>query len=473
MSAIQFLDIFEATSAPYEGWNGALESNPMLASGVSLCREIEKLGGEALIVGGVVRDLLLGKSIHDVDVATNVDIEKVEAHFNAHDIGRSKDFGIVTVRWEGYDFEVANYRSESGYSDGRRPDQVSKETSFEADSARRDLTINAMGVDSNGNIIDYHGGIEHLKDKVIQTVGEPFDRFGEDALRLLRAARFAARLGFKLAPETKQAMTDLAHTIDRIAPERIRDELFKTAEYGGNALADYIEHLDDTGLLQRFMPELTDLKGLEHDPKHHPEGGVWEHVLAAVRSSESNDPVHNLAILFHDLGKATHRGYHDDGRVHYHGHEAGGVPVFDRLAKRLKFSNADREDILYSVEHHMLGHKISDLTPKRLMQLRQSPHWDTLRHVVKADAKSRMHLWDPDKFEADMARAEEIYKRFGDKQEFERRMSELIDGNMIIKLTGAQGPAIGRIKGIVRDWIIASDFNVTPEEVRAKIVQAG
>jgi tRNA nucleotidyltransferase/poly(A) polymerase len=466
----RFCHLFEAHS--YDGWEGAISGNPMLAAGADLCGEIENLGGEALIVGGVVRDLLLGKSVADVDIATNVDLATIEGNFDTHDIGKSKDFGIVTIRYGGFDFEVANYRSESGYSDGRRPDSVTIEQGFEADSARRDLTINAMGIDRHGVIHDYHGGADHLMNKLIQTVGDPNERFSEDALRLLRAARFAAKLGFEIAPETHEAMSKLGHMLDGLAPERIRDELFKTAKSGGSVLADYLEHLDSTGLLDRFLPEVTAMKGLEHNPEHHPEGGVWEHVLACVRSSTSTNPVHNLAILFHDLGKVTHRGYHDDGRVHYHGHEAGGVPIFLNIAKRLKFTNSDRDAIVHAVEHHMLGHKIGDLTDKSILKLRQSPHWDTFKTVVKADAQSRLHLWDEKKFQADMDKAEAVFKKYGDKAEFEARMSALIDGKMVMELTGAEGAEIGRIKNFVRDEIIARGFNVTPEEVKNMILSA-
>lgn len=446
-------------------WDRLLSETPLLASGAALCGEIEALGGEALIVGGVVRDILLGQSISDVDIATNVPLEALEAQFSTHDIGRSKDFGIVTVRFQDLDFEVANFRSESGYTDERHPDKVILEQKFEADSSRRDLTINAMGITKDGVIIDYHGGVADIENRLIQTVGDPHQRFSEDALRLIRAARFAATLGFGIAPETEEAMMNLRHKVDGLASERIKEELFKTAKQGGEVFADFILCLDEAGLLERILPELTELKGLEHLPQHHPEGGVWEHVLAAVRASESESAIDNLAILFHDLGKAVTRGYHEDGRVHYHGHEAAGVPVFLRLASRLKFSNAEKATIAHSVEFHMLGHKVDEMSDKKVLQLRQSPHWKTFYHVVKADAKCRMHLWSADDFDAKMSRVEDLLSRFGEKEAFERRMSVLIDGQKIIQLTGVEGPEIGRIKNAVRDEILRLDFNISASEI--------
>lgn len=265
-------------------------------------------------------------------------------------------------------------------------------------------------------------------------------------------------------------MIDLRHKLDELAPERIRDELFKSAKYGGGALASYIEHLDDTGLLGRFLPELVALQGLEHKEEHHPEGGVWEHVLAAVRASDSHDPVHNLAILFHDVGKAVTRGYHDDGGVHYQGHERAGGPIFNKLARRLKFSNEERQAIKTAVVDHMKMHKLHQMRDKKVLALRQHPHWDVLHTVGRADAKARLHLWNPEEFNRRIAHADALFQRMGDSAEFERRMAELIDGRKIIALTGAKGPEIGRIKKIVRDWIIDNDFNVSAEEVEEKVL---
>lgn len=473
MPAKDYTALLQEAEHQYEGWEEMLSSNPLLRKGASLCGEIEQLGGEALIVGGVVRDLILGKPVNDVDIATNVPLEKIEAKFKTVDIGQSKDFGIVSVLYGDEAFEVAHYRSDGDYSDNRRPDDVSLEQSFEADSLRRDFTINAMGINKEGVIIDHHGGVEALKNKVIQAVGDPDQRFKEDALRLLRAIRFAARLGFEIEEDTKRSIMELSQSVQGLSPERVRDELFKAAKNDGNTLASYIEHLDDVGLLEQILPEVKALQGLEHNPEHHPEGDVWEHVLAAVRASGSKDPVKNLAILFHDLGKAVTRGYKDDGSVTYYGHEAAGVPIFVALARRLKFSNAEREAIEHSVEHHMQGHLIDQMTDKKALKLRQSPHWDVFRNVVKADAKSRLHLWDEEAFERDMARLEALHARYGDQEALRQRVKGFIDGRRVVALTGAKGPEIGRILSAVSDWLIDVEFHVSPEEVETKIREVG
>lgn len=466
-----FREFLVETQIEYKDWQQSLLSNPLLAKGVRLCNEIEKLGGQALIVGGAVRDLILKKPVHDIDIATNVPIATIEQKFHAIDIGKSKDFGIVTVQFEGDNFEVANYRTEEGYSDSRRPDKVNIVQDFHGDSARRDFTINALGINKDGIIIDYHNGVKHLEQGIIKAVGDASERFSEDALRLMRAIRFAARMGFKIDPDTKSAIVELSHKIKNLAPERIHQELLKTAGEGGNVLADYIEHLDEVGLLNYILPELKVLQDFEHDPIHHPEGGVWDHVLAAVKASESTDPITNLAILFHDIGKAVTRGYKETGEVTYHGHEEAGVPIFDTISSRLRFSNSERDAIAYAIEHHMKGHLINQMADKKIIPIRQSPHWDTFKHVVKADAKARLHLWDPESFQRDMDRIEAVYKKFGDTAAFEAKMSKLIDGRKVMQIANVKGAEIGRIKNLVRDKIVELEFQVTPEQVEDMIRQ--
>ena len=448
----------------------------MVAAGADLCRKIASIGPyDALIVGGTVRDLLMGATqTTDVDIATNAPVSALERHFRVHDIGRSKDFGIVVVTHGGYPFEVANFRTEAGYSDRRHPDRVTIVSSFEQDSRRRDFTINAIGIDGAGTTIDYHGGIEDIRNRLIRAVGNARDRFEEDALRLVRAIRFAARFGFALESDTESAIRQQARSIRDLSAERLRDELFKAAKSGGPVLANFIRQLDLVGLLQPILPEVKALQGLKHNLQHHPEGHVYEHVLAAVAASPSLDPVDNLAVLFHDLGKATTLGHKEDGEPTYHGHEAAGIPLFDEMAKRLKFSNEAAEKIRMSVSQHMHGHRLDQLSDKLLLKLRQDPNWPTLKNTIYSDEKARLHLFNPESFAAKMNKADQVFQRYGDAREFEARMSALIDGKLILSLVpGAKGPRVGVIKDAVRDWIVERQFEVTPEQVREKIVSVG
>ncbi|RBP46437.1 hypothetical protein DES53_102828 [Roseimicrobium gellanilyticum] len=239
-----------------------------------------------------------------------------------------------------------------------------------------------------------------------------------------------------------------------------------TAAIHGWRLAEHVRLLDENGTLALQLPELKALQGLEHNPIHHPEGGVWEHVLLCVEASESHDPVTNLAILFHDIGKGVTRTYGDDGRVHYYGHEAAGLPVFAGIAARVGFTRDERRAIEFAMEMHMVGHKLDQFSGRKLLPLRSHPDWLTLFHVVKADEKVRMHLWNEPAFTARMQRVEEIYVRVQAEQERESRLATFIDGRRIMETRpDLAGKEVGRVKEAIRRKIEARDYQVTPEEI--------
>lgn len=262
-----------------DNFDEIINSNPDLKTALSLCIEIEHMepNAEALIVGGSVRDIVLNKKPKDIDIATNVDIDKIANHFKTADIGKSKDFGIVAVLYKGMVFEVAHYREDvhEGNTDARHPSGINLTNNFKTDSDRRDITINSLGLTTDGTIIDYQGGLDDIKNGVIKAVGKPKDRFIEDALRLLRVSRFLARYGFKLDQTTKTAMIETKELIKKIAPERIRDELIKSSN-SGVQLANYIEHLRDIGLLSLILPEIDIMSKYEHTITTHPEGAKVE-----------------------------------------------------------------------------------------------------------------------------------------------------------------------------------------------------
>jgi len=485
-----------------DNWHGLLEKDEYLNIAVELLGQIEALGGEALIVGGAVRDLLIGKIPHDVDICTNVPIKKLESKFHTNDIGKSKDFGILTISYRGHNFETAQYREDSLTSkDGRHPDSVNIVNSFEIDSSRRDITFNALGLNKDGVIIDYHNGIEDLKNKIIRTVGDAQERFKEDGLRILRTCRFAARMGFAIDSDTKSALIELNHLVDNLSPERIRDELYKAA-HSGESLAKFIEHLDDTGLLEKIIPEVKALQGKKHFQGHHPEGAkvknkvtgeispyiidnpehqdstrheiiqgdAYDHTLAALRASKETDPVHLLAIAFHDLGKAT--THKVEGEKHsYAGHESE-LYLIDRIADRLKISNKDREALKFAMEHHMKAHKFEEINKNKVIAIRQNHNWPYLKSTIYADDASRgKPLFDEAAFQKRLDYVENMFKTFGDTQAFELKMSALVSGQLIMQLIPTiKGPDIGRIKNAVRQWIVDNEFNVDANDVKLKIL---
>jgi tRNA nucleotidyltransferase/poly(A) polymerase len=461
-------------------WSSVLSENELLRHGIELLIKIKELDPqcEAYIVGGVVRDLILGIPIHDVDIATNVPVSKIAEHFNATDIGKSKDFGIVLVVYKGKPYEIANFREEGAYSDNRHPDDVVIADSFKKDAARRDITINALGADENGNIVDYQGGLEDIRDEAIRTVGDPVSRFEEDALRILRVARFSAKLGFWVADATKRAMIDLVPLIDNLSIERVKDELFKAA-ITGSSLADYILILDEIGYLEKMLPEIHIMKECEHTPQTHPEGGVFEHTIAALRVSQSTDPVTNVAILFHDVGKPPAKSFGVRGYVRYTGHESIGVPVFNKIAARLKFSNNEKAAISFAIKNHMKGFRRGLLKKSKILDLRHNQYWDVLKETLRSDDASRgAPIYDAEQFEASMAKVEKLYEDVGAQKEFDNRVKALIDGHLIMETLRANNIefrpyVIGAIKTEIRNNIIDYDFEISREEIVELIIDLG
>ena len=448
--------------------------NDMIDAAFKVLQKIKsELGEEALIVGGSVRDIIMGKEPHDVDIASSASPDQIGTIFKTYDIGKSKDFGIVVVQQDGYDFEVAQFRVDSaGSSDNRRPDSVTLVKDFKDDASRRDFSINALGINSDGEIVDHFGGIDDIKNQMLKAVGDPRKRFTEDALRIIRLLRFAAKTGFSIDPHTFEAAKELAPLIAKLSSERIRDEMYKAAGSGAS-LAKFVEGLDSIGLLETILPEVYQMKDLKHNIIHHPEGGgtVIGHVLEALKASKSSNPLTNIAILFHDLGKTTTLGYKNDQPTYY-GHEAAGIPVFQKLAARLKISNADKEAIEFAIGNHMHGHKLGELNDKMVLRLRQNPNWELLKDVIYSDEASRGDVFKPEEHENKMKRADDVMQKFGDKEAFEKRMSALVNGELIMAtIPNVNGKEIGRIKNLVRDWIIQQRFNVTPEQVKEKILE--
>jgi len=234
----------------------------------------EKLAtlGEVLYVGGCVRDAILDKDVNDVDFATNIPMDVLEANFETHDIGANKDFGIVVIRWRGENYEVAQYRTENSYSDGRHPDVVKIVNTFAEDVTRRDFTINALGATSTGDVVDLVGGMSDIENGIIRAVGIASERFSEDYLRMLRAIRFAARFDFTIEKKTWLAIVENAANIKLISKERVWGELWKMAKTGGSGFAQAIMMMEDCGLLQHILPEIDNLKYMPHNNMHHPEG---------------------------------------------------------------------------------------------------------------------------------------------------------------------------------------------------------
>jgi poly(A) polymerase len=343
-----------------------LPSSARLA--LACIRALQSAGYRAYLVGGCVRDRLLGVEPHDFDVATNATPgQLIDLFPEAIETGVS--FGVVRLRREEGELQLATFRQEGTYSDGRRPDAVSFVTDATADAARRDFTINAMFEDPlSGELLDPFGGQQDLQAGLIRAVGDPTRRFEEDHLRMVRAVRFAARYRFLLEEHTALAIQSNAHLITRIAAERIRDELSRILIEGGARRG--FELLDEVGLLQHLLPEAKAMQGVEQPPDYHPEGDVWTHTMLMLENMQQPTLTLALGILFHDIGKPVTKTRTD--RIRFHGHVEAGEQIARDIMRRLRFSQAETEQVLSLVRNHMKFihlHEMRESTRKRFLRM--------------------------------------------------------------------------------------------------------
>ncbi|HVV46887.1 MAG TPA: CCA tRNA nucleotidyltransferase, partial [Bryobacteraceae bacterium] len=307
-------------------------ATPGAGLATAIVQKLRDNGYLAYLTGGCVRDLLLGREPSDFDVTTSAQPDALLGLFpEASQVGAH--FGVVIVHRDGAEVEVATFRSDLQYRDGRHPDGVSFETNPEKDVLRRDFTINALLLDPlTGEVLDFAGGQADLKARRIRAIGDPERRFGEDHLRLLRAVRFAARLGFEIEPATFAAIRRLAPLIRNISPERVRDEIAKILTEG--AARRGFELLDASGLLGEVLPEVAALKGVAQPPQFHPEGDVWTHTLMMLQGLREPSITLALGVLLHDIGKpATFRVAE---RIRFDGHVEKGIEIARALLTRLR-----------------------------------------------------------------------------------------------------------------------------------------
>lgn len=466
----KFNKIFEATIHNIESdvWNSALTNSDELAVAIKLMKEIKAKfpDGEIYIVGGVPRDILTGDDVDDVDLATNISFEDLSEFYELRNISKSDSQPVYKINYGGYSLDLAQFREDSEGAVGRNSNVSTLTNNFEADTKRRDLTINSFGLNEFGEIVDYQDGIEDLKRKIVKTVGNAHDRFMEDATRILRVARFAAKMGFEIEEHTRQAMIDLKHVLQNksmISAESIAKEFYKAAK-SGPTLRKFVEHLLDTRIAHDILPEFTAMEDMWHDTEHHPEadGNVIGHILECLSVSPFKDPVVNLAILFHDFGKATTQEFKDaDSKIsRFHGHEAAGVSIVQSIFDRLRFNELTSDDkkcILNAVEKHMLIHNLPSLNIKTLTKLVNAPCWDVLKKVAYADEASRSGKFDADKFYKKVKDAEANVSRLGDADALRLKIKEIIDGSTLMGWfpeLKANPKDIGKVLPALQDMVL-------------------
>ena len=339
------------------------------AQAVQIANELHSRGHQAWLVGGCVRDLVLRREPKDYDIATGATPDQLLQIFpRAQLVGAQ--FGVILV--DGV--EVATFRSDHSYQDGRHPVGVTFETDPKQDVLRRDFTINALLLDPGhlddpaGHVVDYVGGLEDLRNGVIRAIGDPAMRFEEDHLRMLRAIRFAARFGFEIEPRTMGAIRDMHHLILRVSPERVREELNRILTEGGARRG--FELLDASGLLKDILPEVAAMKGVEQPPEFHPEGDVWTHTLMMLEGLHNSTPTLAWGVLLHDAGKPGTFRIAD--RIRFDGHVELGERIAREILTRLRFSNSDVEQIVALIANHMRFthvHQMRESTLKRMLRM--------------------------------------------------------------------------------------------------------
>jgi len=334
-----------------------------------ICRSLRGAGYQAYLVGGCVRDILLKREPVDYDVSTDASPAQVLRLF-PRSIGVGAQFGVMIVMEEDAQVEVATFRSDIGYSDGRHPDRVEYSKSALEDVRRRDFTINALLLDpETDEAFDFVGGRDDLRAGIIRAIGPPQERFREDKLRMLRAVRFAARFRYAIEASTFTAIRRLATEINQVSAERIRDELTKMLTEGAARRA--FELLDETGLLNQVLPEISAMKGVDQPPQFHPEGDVWTHTLLMLGGLETGcSPTLAWGVLLHDVGKPpTFAPASGPGtRIRFDEHVEVGTRMAEAICKRLRFSNEDTEQIAALVANHL---RFKDVPQMKLSTLKR------------------------------------------------------------------------------------------------------
>jgi poly(A) polymerase len=426
----------------------------------SICDTLRRDGHQAFLVGGCVRDLLLGREPIDYDVATDAIPDRVLQLFPGT-LAVGAKFGVVLVLSNSHKVEVATFRKDVGYSDGRHPDQVLFTTTAEEDVSRRDFTINGLLMRHDTNeVLDFVGGRADLQAGIIRAIGDPARRFIEDKLRMLRAVRFAARFGYAIEPITFSAIQKHAPEIHFVSAERIQEELSKLLTEG--AARRGFELLDDTGLLQQVLPEISAMKGVPQPPEYHPEGDVWIHTRLMLESLPP-DTSRTLAwgVLLHDVGKPpTFRPASLTGdRIRFDDHADVGVRIAAEILKRLKFSNDATDQILALIANHMKFKDVAQMRKSTLKRFVRQPRFDEHLALHRLDClASHGHLG-----------AYEMVGNFLKQTPLEQvKPTRLLTGDDLNEMGYLPGPEFQIILGALEDAQLEGTLN-TKDEARAFI----
>ena len=420
-----------------------------------IVRRLKEAGFEAYFVGGCVRDFIRGEVPGDYDIVTSALPDQVTALFE-RTIAVGAKFGVIVVILNGHPCEVATFRSDDVYEDGRRPSQVHFSSARE-DVFRRDFTINGLLMDAvTGEIIDYVDGRADIQKKIIRTIGDPAHRFNEDYLRMLRAIRFAANLDFVLDEAAQDAITRNASKIKVISAERVQEELNKILTRGGARRG--LELMADTGILRHIMPEVDRMRGVAQPPRFHPEGDVWQHtvIMLDILSAERK-PEANLALtwgaLLHDVGKPVTRT-EDESGVHFYGHVKLGEPIADALMRRLRCSRTHRETVLSLIHQHMAFMNVQKMRPARLKRFLRMPDFALHLQLHRLDCLASHGMLDNYQFCLDQLQ---------NIEQEDLHPPRLLTGDDLLGMGFAPGKLIGEILRALEEEQLENRIHVREE----------
>ena len=425
---------------------------------------LEAKGYEAFVVGGAVRDMLRGVDAHDYDITTNAlpnEMKAVFANFRTIDTGISH--GTLTVLIEENPLEITTYRIDGTYTDSRHPDSVCFTRSLREDAARRDFTVNAMAYHPKTGVCDFFGGKEDLALGVIRAVGEPAVRFKEDALRILRALRFASVLDFTIEGETMRAMREQRAGLLSVSPERVREELCKLLK--GEAAARVLREGAD--ILSTVIPELSPLFGFDQKSSHHA-FDLWEHTVRAVGAVENTLPL-RLAALFHDIGKPFCQTLDEQGEGHFYGHAAKSEEITESILTRLRFDNKTKGDVLLLIKYHDLVPEPSTRQFARLRSRFGDAFLTDWLKLMRADRTAQMPHLSPER-EAVIKEAEDAARALLEKEERLTTNALRIGGKDLLACGIKPGPALGKM---LEDALSAVLDGHVPNERRALLAYLG
>lgn len=410
---------------------------------------LEDAGFEAYVVGGCVRDSILGRVPQDWDITTSALPLQVKELFR-RTIDTGLQHGTVTIMQGEEGFEVTTYRIDGEYEDGRHPKDVTFTPNLEEDLLRRDFTINAMAYNDRRGLVDLYDGIGDIERKTIRCVGDPMARFGEDALRMLRAVRFSAQLGYAIEPATRDAITKLAGTLEKISAERIRTELVKLL-VSDNPYE--LKEAYETGMTAVFLPEFDRAMQTEQNHKHHCYS-VGEHILHSIEEIEA-EPVLRIAMLLHDIGKPDSLTVDEAGITHFHGHPVLGESMAKDILRRLKFDNDTIDKVCRLVRFHDYGNGIEpdERMTRRAVNKLGEDIFPMFLQVSRADTMAQS-MYNREKKLANIAEWSRMYDKIKAENQCVSLKTLKINGRDLIGMGVKPGPQLGQILNALLEEVL-------------------